>query len=188
MIESIFLAREGCFGSEGESMNGLKLINYVFGPNASGKTTISRVIENPARFEHCTLSWKAGTPLECLVYNKDFVDRHFSASESIPGIYTFGENIEISAEIARLKSAGVEFGNGLATLKGTLSGDDGDGGKTKEKIELKDSIIKKLWRLKTGYGEFKPAFRGLNNRKNTSQIDISWRLVRIHLISYLSSN
>ena len=55
----------------------LKAVNFLFGANASGKTTISRVIADVSSYPKCLISWKAQTPLDCLVYNYDFRDRNF---------------------------------------------------------------------------------------------------------------
>jgi len=64
-------------------------INYLFGSNGSGKTTISKVIANPDNFADCSMIWK-NTPLEVLVYNREFVKANFGQSHAIKGIFTLG--------------------------------------------------------------------------------------------------
>ncbi len=41
MIESIAIANVATYGSTPETMSGLLQFNYLFGSNATGKTTIS---------------------------------------------------------------------------------------------------------------------------------------------------
>lgn len=45
MIKKITISNEASYGKEPVVISDLKEINYFFGANASGKTTISRVIE-----------------------------------------------------------------------------------------------------------------------------------------------
>jgi wobble nucleotide-excising tRNase len=66
-------------------------INYVYGGNGSGKTSISRLIANPSCNENCSITWK-DKPLHCLVYNRDFVKDNFEQDE-IKGIFTLGKNV-----------------------------------------------------------------------------------------------
>ncbi|HAB39516.1 MAG TPA: hypothetical protein DCE52_16215, partial [Rhodobacteraceae bacterium] len=44
MIEEILIEKEGSYQGESQKMDGLKKINFIYGPNGSGKTTISRVL------------------------------------------------------------------------------------------------------------------------------------------------
>ena len=49
-----------------------KKINFIFGLNGTGKTTISRFICSPdaANYGDCNLEWN-GTPVKSQVYNRD---------------------------------------------------------------------------------------------------------------------
>lgn len=84
----------------GEQVIEAKHINFLFGLNGSGKTTISRFLRAPGlpSYNHCSVEWD-GVPLKCEVYNRDYVNDNFSES-SIPGIFTLGEeNIEVQNQI-----------------------------------------------------------------------------------------
>lgn len=61
-------------------LNDFPRINYMFGANGVGKTTISRVIAK----EHgnCQLVWQ-DMPLENMVYNRDFIDRNFNQDDPL---------------------------------------------------------------------------------------------------------
>ena len=91
---------------DGDQIIEPKHINFIFGLNGSGKTTVSRYLRSPESdtFADCQIDWQ-NNPLYCSVYNSDYVKDNFSES-SIPGIFTLGEeNIEIKNRIAELTSA-----------------------------------------------------------------------------------
>lgn len=165
MIEAIHLANEGAYDAEGTRLHGLKALNFVFGPNGSGKTTVSRVIDGAETYPDCIVTWRAGNPLETRVYNRDFVRKHFDAESSIKGIYTFGENVEVAEKIKSLKADADEIGSRLAGLKRTLSGDDGNGGKQKERDDLRNQLVEDVWSAKKNLDDVSNAFSGLNNNK-----------------------
>ena len=91
MIDKIIVKNTASYQNDAGQMLAPKEVNFVFGLNGSGKTTISRLIASPSsvKFSDCHISWK-GSPLKCLVYNQDFVKKNFS--ETVPGIFTLGES------------------------------------------------------------------------------------------------
>jgi wobble nucleotide-excising tRNase len=164
MIESVQLANEGAYDATGTRLHGLKALNFIFGPNGSGKTMISRVIDSPQTYPNCRVSWKAGNPLEWYVYNRDFVKKHFDAETNIKGIYTFGKNLEVAEKIKSLKADVDHISAKLVSLKTTLSGEDGNGGKQKERDDLKKQFVEDVWKAKKNT-DLNDAFSGLNNNK-----------------------
>ncbi|WP_428409073.1 AAA family ATPase [Hyphococcus sp.] len=165
MIESVHIRNEGAYDAIGTSLTGLKALNFVFGPNGSGKTTISRVIDGAETYPDCTVTWVAGNPLETRVYNRDFVKKHFDAESSIKGIYTFGDNVEVAEKIRALKVDADEISEKLAGLKKTLYGADGNGGKQKERNDLQSQVVEDIWTAKKNLDDLSDAFSGLNNNK-----------------------
>lgn len=141
MIENIHLANEGAYDATGTKLEGLKKLNFIFGPNGSGKTTISRVIEGSETFPNCQVIWTGGSPLETRVYNKDFVEKHFDAESSIKGIYTFGENVEVVEKIKTLKGEADAIKAKLDGLRKNLNGEDGNSGKKKEREALATQFL-----------------------------------------------
>ena len=91
MLKEILIGGVASYATVKQQIASCKAINFIFGTNGSGKTTISRVIADPANYPTCTLSWTGGSEIERLVYNSDFIARNFSSN--MPGIFTLGEEL-----------------------------------------------------------------------------------------------
>jgi len=80
-----------CDPDNGVQINDLKKVNFIYGANGSGKTTISNFILNPsdAKFIDCQIEWENDEPLTTYVYNKQFREQSFFKGD-IPGVFTFG--------------------------------------------------------------------------------------------------
>ncbi len=165
MIDSINLANEGAYDATGTKLEGLKKLNFIFGSNGSGKTTISRVVEGTGTFPDCQIIWAGGSPLETRVYNKDFVEKHFDAESSIKGIYTFGENVEVAEKIKTLKVEADAIKAKLSGFRKNLIGEDGISGKKKERELLAAQLVEDVWIAKKKFADLDAAFTGLNNNK-----------------------
>jgi hypothetical protein len=85
MIETISLAKTATYGDQPEVLGPLRCVNFIFGTNGTGKTTISRVIPNGLGYAPCGVVWKDGLPMQALVYKRDFVERDFSRSAELEG-------------------------------------------------------------------------------------------------------
>lgn len=93
MIESIYLKNIATFNSiEGIKIEGLKKVNFIYGANGSGKTTISNFLMKPTdtKYKDCVVSWKNNQAINTLVYNKEFREKNFGKGK-IDGIFTLGE-------------------------------------------------------------------------------------------------
>ena len=90
MLSSVAISNYASYKNE-QKLGPLKAINFVFGCNGSGKTTISRILanaENPP--PGCSVAWDAEGALQVRVYNKDYVDANFARDKRIPGVLTLG--------------------------------------------------------------------------------------------------
>ena len=114
MIESIIISGVATFGTTPEQVNELSQFNFFFGSNGTGKTTVSRVIADETEFPGCSVTWKAGTKLQPLVYNRDFVERNFNQSAELKGVFTLGEK-----QADTLKKSG--FDKKIARVSGAIS-------------------------------------------------------------------
>jgi wobble nucleotide-excising tRNase len=92
MIESINIRNIATFDENGIHIKELKKINFIYGANGCGKTTLSNFLYNPidVKFDKCSLSWKNSQELSTLVYNKEFRERNFGNGK-LSGVFTLGE-------------------------------------------------------------------------------------------------
>ncbi len=168
MIQQIRIADVASYGLPGQTLSNLAKINFVYGSNATGKTTISRVIAEPGVHPNCEVTWQAGTALEAMVYNRDFVDKNFNPTDELKGIFTLGE--KDNSTLDKIKAAKSDLDSitaAIATLKLTLEGEDDNGGKIAELAELETEFEKKCWELKLKHDALlQGAFAGLRGNKS----------------------
>ncbi|MDN3665223.1 AAA family ATPase [Algibacter miyuki] len=91
MIKSISIKQIATFDNNGTTLDNLKKVNFIYGANGCGKTTISNYLHNTEieKFEHCSLDWE-NDPIKTLVYNKEFRKRNFGNGK-LGGVFTLGE-------------------------------------------------------------------------------------------------
>jgi len=163
MIESLSIAKIASYPNTPETMGGLKSLNFIFGSNGTGKTTIGRLIADPNAFQYCSVTWKGGTPMETLVYNREFVDRNFKPSEALKGVFTLGEkDIDTLNTIEKLKGEREALTKKIEHWNEALQGKDGTGGKRKELADLDSAFKDKCWTQKVKHdSRFQGAFEGV---------------------------
>lgn len=113
-------------------------INFFFGKNGAGKSTIGKTIEAGT-----SLAWDEGRKPEdysVLVYNTGFVERNFATYGSLQGVFTLSEtNIEIQKQIEEKVA---ERGRVTADGKTTAEARDKKNG---ELAPLRDSFEDSCW-------------------------------------------
>lgn len=55
MINRIAIKNKATFNSEGIEINDLNTINFIYGANGSGKSTISRIVANIDEYPDCSI-------------------------------------------------------------------------------------------------------------------------------------
>lgn len=167
MIHSLTLREVATYPATPCTLPGLKTINYFFGANASGKTTISRVIADASNHPTCSIVWQPPTPLDCLVYNADFRAQNFRESGPLKGVFTLGaENTLLLEQIAEKRRDLAAKTREIEGLNRTLIGEDAMSGKRGELSSLQDSLADLCWMQKQKHDDvFKDAFTGVRNDK-----------------------
>ncbi len=162
MIESITIADIATYSTTPEQLTGLSQFNFLFGSNGTGKTTVSRVIADENSFPTCKVTWKAGTKLQAMVYNHDFVERNFTQSSELKGVFTLGEKqVDTLAKIATAKVDLDAFTKKIETLTQGLQGADGTSGKKGELATLEAGLKDKCWAQKQNHdAKLQGAFEG----------------------------
>lgn len=108
MIKKIKLSNVATFSNSIE-VNDLKKINFFYGSNGTGKTTISKVLANPENFRDCNFEWENNRKIKTIVFNEEFIRDYFYEKDFLNGIYTIGEGAsEIENQINQKK---VELNN-----------------------------------------------------------------------------
>ncbi len=167
MIEKIEIKNVASYGPTEEMLADLKKINFVYGSNATGKTTISRIIADESNYDDCTVKWTSELPLETLVYNRDFVEMNFNQPAELKGIFTLGE--EDKKTLEKIEAGKTELDSiktKITKLRTTLEGEDGEGGKIAALAKLENAFRTKSWNLKLKHDQkLKGAFKGVRGDK-----------------------
>lgn len=164
MIESITLANIASYASP-VTVDKLKQINFFYGANGAGKTSISRLIGNPSLSTTSQVSWLKGLHLETLVYNNDFIEKNYTSVPNLKGVFTLGEAQQTQLdEISTLKKEIGALGDGRDKHQENLENPDGKGGKLLELSTLEAAFKDKCWAQKRKYDDaFAGAFSGLRS-------------------------
>jgi len=163
MIESIQLKNVASFDDDSVQLSDLRQINFIYGANGTGKTTISNLIANPfdSEFQYCKLKWRHDLPLKCLVYNKRFREKNFGKG-AIDGVFTLGqatkEEIEAinekNVKLGKLKEEGIKKKDTLEKQESKIRD---------EEEEFKEDLWKNIY--KKYEGDFKEAFKGFMQKE-----------------------
>ena len=131
-----------------------KKINFIYGSNGSGKTTISRLLNAPNQYIHSSVIQDEEHSI--LVYNNDFVDLHFNNNSLIQGIFTLGKDSnDILEKIKELEEERNELITKIKEKQNTLNKQEG------ALNEKKTNFNEQCWSFKNEYNTaFKDLFIG----------------------------
>lgn len=135
MIKDIAIHAPHCFGTAPLPLTDLGPANFIFAPNGSGKTTISRTLaQQPASLTERATWQVAPTTLSIRVYNEDY--RNAVVVENVDGIFSLGENN--AEKLSRIKTLEGEIENfeKLKTSATESIGSDSQSGPSGLKGEL----------------------------------------------------
>jgi len=161
MISKIEIKDCASFAPTGVEIENLKEVNFIYGANGSGKTTISNVIADISEYPQCNIDWKNNLEIQTFVYNRNFVDENFARSRNLKGVFTLGKAEKNTKEEIDIKKAEID------KLKTDIIGNDDKIKQNKiDKEENENQLETDCWtiysKLKT---DFKTAFKGASLKK-----------------------
>lgn len=113
-------------------------INFFYGRNGVGKTTIADTIRNGS-----TLQWsETAKPddIEILVYDAEYISRNFHSFDNLQGVFmVFEENIEIQTQIEGMEKELLEKREAYKQCETEIQK------KKAEKLKLHDSVQDLCW-------------------------------------------
>lgn len=163
MLKKISIRNVATYNESGIDIDNFNKINFIYGSNGSGKTTISKFIDdcNKEKYKDCKIEWSDNIEIKSLVYNKEFRDKNFGKSD-IAGIFTLGQATKEEIEKIQDKKAKLtEIKNEAVKKKKTIE-------KQKEKLQNHENNFKEcIWKdiFKKNEFIFKEAFKGFMNKQ-----------------------
>ncbi len=174
MIKAIKL--NNCIPYQQAEVSECKKINFIFGANGSGKSTISSLLAGTAdaRFSSSSVIWTSETHEKIEVYNKGF--RIANLQEEMPGIFTLGsamiEDIKALEQLKAVLERLLKDCDGLWT-----SYQNKDAEKLARENQFKDDVWTQI--LKNNETDFQKAFEGLRNNKEKFVAELKRRITGI---------
>lgn len=110
MIESITLKKVASYDATGVQINDLKKVNFFFGFNGSGKSTIAKYFYNlglepsnrVANFNDCSQNGYDQTNHQILTFDENFTEINFNKNPTLKGVFSLNEtNDVIDRQITR---------------------------------------------------------------------------------------
>lgn len=160
MIESIIIKDIASFDETGINLIDLQKVNFIYGENGSGKTTISKLLFQPNIYpKNITIGWKGLLPIKTLVYNKDFRRNNFRKGK-INGVFTLGQATQEEIDnIESKKKESTELKDSILKKRNTLDA------QINKKESKEDDFKEEVWKIYKQYvPQFKEAFLGFQKK------------------------
>lgn len=104
MLSNISLKNVASYNEVGTKFEDLKKVNFIYGNNGTGKSTLSRAFLNIDDVTYSDCTYEGNIIEESLVYNKNFIDENFKSDNDIPGIFTLGkDDVEKQIELDEIQ-------------------------------------------------------------------------------------
>jgi len=187
MINSLTLKNITSYDNQGVFINELKRINFFFGFNGSGKSTIAKYLNDLSLddnlrsndFQQCSQVGYSKSNQQLLVFNEVFTENNFHRSDVLKGVFSLNEtNDAIDHQIKDKENYNVSLQN-YVDKKKALKLD-----LTKDKSDKQSSLLQYCWSKRSTFSSFskialshsgsKPNhFQQIRNALNQNLTDIS---------------
>ena len=136
MITEVDLSGTPCF-APGEALKDLKKVNFIFGPNGTGKTSITRILSQGPDDSRITLTNESSNR-EILVLNSTYIEEAFQDAED--GIFFLGkQSIANENDIENNKKKRDQLREEIESLKS-------DKGSAKdEQSKAEETLLSAIW-------------------------------------------
>ena len=174
MINKIKL--DNCIPYKHSEISDCKKINFIYGANGSGKSTISSYLAGTTdtRFGESSIEWSSANHEKIEVYNKAF--RIANLEQNMKGIFTLGSStIEDIKELEKLNNELTQKNNELDQRNKTYK--EKEEVKINRESDFKDAAWEKIF--KKNEADFKNAFDGVRSNKNKFIDELKNRMVGI---------
>ncbi|MGX5670495.1 AAA family ATPase [Kocuria rhizophila] len=161
MLQEMTIVGGTCFGDSPLLVTDLKPASFFYGPNGSGKTTISRAFAGYGSLQ-LKPEWHDGAEMAVRVYNRDLVDQILRESNRIPGVFVLGENsVDAQKRLEQIEMPGGKRDQAV-DLHGRArrSHEHAKNHQTEAKETLKTAAWKKYRALIDDHRTLLPAFTG----------------------------
>lgn len=170
MLESLTITGGACFGTTPLELKPLRRVNFFFGPNGSGKTTISRALDG-SHEASAGFVWHDSAPLAIKVYNRDFVNRVLRESSRIPGVFVIGDkSAEAETRLGQIEGDAGERAQAVDVL-GRVNNSLGQAQKADS--DARAAFLQTAWDAYKSFTNanpsLKPAFAGAGGVGNSKQ-------------------
>ena len=167
MIDKVLIENIATY--KGLTTFNLKKVNFIYGSNGTGKTTLSRILRNPSAFSSASIEYTRNEELETLVYNNDFVDENFSDNSMIKGIFTLGKDSnEIVKQLDELEEEKNKYELELNKKRETLEKFQND------ITNLHNRFLDLTWEFKTSIADnFLRYFKGFLRKESFFELCMS---------------
>lgn len=141
----------------------LKDINFIYGGNGTGKTTISKLISREISNPSCSVDYEDSAYDSILVYNKSFIENNFREVSEIAGIFTLGKDSAEKMELIKRKE------KELDEVRHQISVRESSSLSLQQEInDLTANFDDECWALQVQYGgAFSEAMKGPRKSKRS---------------------
>lgn len=158
MITSLNIKNIATYDSEnGVPINDLKRVNFFFGFNGTGKSTIGKYLHNLSLdtnsqnsvFNHCSQVGYDGTQHQILTFNEDFIDENFVSNSDLKGVFSLNQSNAIIDQQIKDEEYNVEdFKKQIDKYKDKIEAID------KDKDAKQTNLVNHSWNQRKTFDSF----------------------------------